>query len=283
MGIQKLDKSKWIDVCAALSIGLLGKRAEIEVVSPIDGILIEAHWLPVFGIAYDPAKDELKIRLDGVDHSVLQPMEMYLDLGFGGVQSLGILDNAKAWQIVLLRDPLMLPRPANDECATANSTIHYGGNVMNRDKHQVEGLEGKSVNADRFTVQRLQRQRHGILLPTMAVAICAAIGLAPQIVRSDEVVVDVVAVAQGTRTGDIKGKPVVNEKSERIGTVEDLIVGQDRVLFAILQVGGFLGIGSHFVAVPYQSLQISAGANKILLPGASKEALQGLPEFKYRV
>jgi hypothetical protein len=38
MGIQKLDKPKWIDVCAALSIGLLGKRAEIEVVSPIDGI-----------------------------------------------------------------------------------------------------------------------------------------------------------------------------------------------------------------------------------------------------
>ena len=29
-----------------------------------------------------------------------------------GVQSLGILDKDNAWQIVLLRDPLMLPRPA---------------------------------------------------------------------------------------------------------------------------------------------------------------------------
>jgi Family of unknown function (DUF5335) len=91
---------------------LLGKRAEIEVVSPIDGILIGAHWLPIIGIAYDPAKDELKIMLDGVDHLVFQPMEMYLDRGFGGVQSLGILDKDNAWQIVLLRDPLMLPRPA---------------------------------------------------------------------------------------------------------------------------------------------------------------------------
>ena len=53
-----------------------------------------------------------EVRRDGADNSVLQPMEMYLDLGFGGVQSLGILDKAKAWQIVLLRDPLMLPRPA---------------------------------------------------------------------------------------------------------------------------------------------------------------------------
>jgi hypothetical protein len=39
-------------------------------------------------------------------------MEMYLDLGLGGVQSLGILDKDNAWQIVLLRDPLLLPRPA---------------------------------------------------------------------------------------------------------------------------------------------------------------------------
>jgi hypothetical protein len=92
-----LDKSKWIDVCAAVSIGLLGKRAEIEGVSPIDGILIGGHWLPIIGIAYDPAKDELKIMLDGVDHLVFQPMEMCLDLGFGGVQSLGILDKDNAW------------------------------------------------------------------------------------------------------------------------------------------------------------------------------------------
>jgi hypothetical protein len=100
MGIQKFDKSKWIDMCAAVSTLLLGKRAEIEVVSPIDGILIGAHWLPVIGITYDPAKDELKIMLDGVDHLVFQPLEMHRDLGFDGVQSLGILDKDNAWQIV---------------------------------------------------------------------------------------------------------------------------------------------------------------------------------------
>ena len=95
-------------------------------------------------------------------------------------------------------------------------------------------------------------------------------------------VVDVVAVAQGMRTEDIKGKPVVNEKSEKIGTLDDLIIGKDRVLFAVLQVGGFLGLGSHFVAVPYQSLKITEAPVKILLPGASKDALKNLPEFKYR-
>jgi hypothetical protein len=47
MGIQRFDRSKWIDVCAAISITLLGKRAEIDVVSLVDGLLIEARWLPM--------------------------------------------------------------------------------------------------------------------------------------------------------------------------------------------------------------------------------------------
>jgi hypothetical protein len=112
MGIQKLDRSKWIDACAAVSNGMMGKRAEIEVVSPVDGVMIEARWLPMIGIVFDPVNDSMRIMLDGVDHFVFQPREMYLDFGFGGVQSLGILDNENAWQIVLLRDPLMLPRRA---------------------------------------------------------------------------------------------------------------------------------------------------------------------------
>jgi hypothetical protein len=112
MGIQKFERSKWTDVCAAVSVALLGKRAEIEVVSLSDGLLIEARWLPVIGIAFDPVNDALKIMLDGVDHFVFEPREMYLDFGLGGVQSLGILDKENSWQIVLLRDPLMLPRAA---------------------------------------------------------------------------------------------------------------------------------------------------------------------------
>jgi hypothetical protein len=111
MGTQRFDRSKLIGVCTAVSNGMLGKWAEIEVVSPTDGIMIEARWQPVLGIVYEPANDALKIMLDGVDHFVFQPLEMYLDFGAGGLQSIGILDQENAWQIVLLRDPLMLPRP----------------------------------------------------------------------------------------------------------------------------------------------------------------------------
>jgi hypothetical protein len=121
MGLQKFDRSKLLGICTAISGRLLGKRAEIEVVSPIEGILIAARWRPVVGIVYDPANDALKIMLDGADHLIFHPRELYLDFGNGGLQNLGILDRENAWQIVLLRDPLMLP------CPTAALDVRQGG------------------------------------------------------------------------------------------------------------------------------------------------------------
>jgi sporulation protein YlmC with PRC-barrel domain len=95
------------------------------------------------------------------------------------------------------------------------------------------------------------------------------------------VVVDVIAVGKGYRVSKLTGRPVVNDKNERIGTIDDFIIGRDRVLFTILQVGGLLGVGSRLVAVPYQSIKIDDEGNKITLPGATKEQLQKLAEFKY--
>lgn len=96
------------------------------------------------------------------------------------------------------------------------------------------------------------------------------------------VIVDVNVVAQGYRVSKLTGNSVTNEKNEKVGTLDDFVIGRDRSLFAVLQVGGFLGIGSHLVAVPYESLVIHDETRKIELPGASKEELKRLAEFKYR-
>ena len=108
--------------------------------------------------------------------------------------------------------------------------------------------------------------------------------LAPPVAAADVkvVVVDVVAVADGYRVSKLRGTKVVNSKNEKIGEVDDLVIGKDRVMFAILQVGGFLGLGSRLIAVPYTSLQISDDGARIVLPGATKQQLEQLPEFKYR-
>ena len=93
------------------------------------------------------------------------------------------------------------------------------------------------------------------------------------------VVVDVKAVALGYRASQLIGQPVYNDHNQNIGKVDDLIVGRDKVLFAIVGVGGFLGMGQHLVATPYTTLRMSP--NRIVLPGATKDALLKLPEFHY--
>lgn len=97
----------------------------------------------------------------------------------------------------------------------------------------------------------------------------------------DLVVVDVAQVGKGLRASKLIGSNVLNDQNETIGKIDDMIIGQDRVMFTVIQVGGFLGIGAHLVAVPYQSLNVDYNTGKVILPGATKDALKKLPEFRY--
>jgi len=46
-------------------------------------------------------------------------------------------------------------------------------------------------------------------------------------------------------------------------------------------VGGFLGLGAHKIAVPYEILRIDPAGRRIDLPGSTKESLKALPEITY--
>lgn len=98
-----------------LSKSLASKRADIEVASLDLGDQIEAKELTLFGISYDPKSDRISIALEGVDHMINKPREVYADLTGGGVRSLAIIDSDKAMQIVTLHDALMLPPPQSAE------------------------------------------------------------------------------------------------------------------------------------------------------------------------
>jgi len=92
--------------------------------------------------------------------------------------------------------------------------------------------------------------------------------------------VDPQTLATGYRTSKIVGSTVVNEANETVGTIDDLIVTPgEKVPFAVLSVGGFLGVGSKYVVVPYNTLEVHD--KKMVLPGATKDSLKSLPEFKY--
>jgi sporulation protein YlmC with PRC-barrel domain len=88
------------------------------------------------------------------------------------------------------------------------------------------------------------------------------------------------AVALGYRASKLVGASVYNDNSQRIGKIGDIIVKPDgTVSFAIVDVGGFLGMGKHHVAIPVG--QFTAVKPHIVLPGATKEALKALPTFEY--
>ncbi len=92
--------------------------------------------------------------------------------------------------------------------------------------------------------------------------------------------VDPASVATGYRVSKVVGSTVVNEANETVGTIDDLIVTpNDKVPFAVLSVGGFLGVGSKYVVVPFSSLEVND--KRMMLRGATKDSLKGLPDFKY--
>ena len=92
--------------------------------------------------------------------------------------------------------------------------------------------------------------------------------------------VDVQKLAAGYRASKVIGSSVVNDANETIGTIDDLLVSRDgKQPYAVLSIGGFLGMGSRLVVVPYETLRFAG--NKVTLPGGTKEGLKMLPEFKY--
>jgi hypothetical protein len=92
--------------------------------------------------------------------------------------------------------------------------------------------------------------------------------------------VNVQKLAAGYRASKVIGSSVTNDSNETIGKVDDLLVSPDgKEPFAVLSIGGFLGMGTHLVAVPYDSLKLVD--KRLVLPGGTKESLRMLPEFKY--
>jgi hypothetical protein len=89
------------------------------------------------------------------------------------------------------------------------------------------------------------------------------------------------AVAVGwSAKKQILGRTVYNETGETVGKIDDLIVTpDDAVSFAIIGVGGFLGVKRHHVAIPVSLLGLRAG--ELVLAGATKAAIKDLPPFDY--
>jgi sporulation protein YlmC with PRC-barrel domain len=86
-------------------------------------------------------------------------------------------------------------------------------------------------------------------------------------------------VARGYRAGALQLKQVVNDKGDNIGRINDFIFGKDGNDYVVLAVGDFTGLNGELVAIPFHSLILDDPSGNIVLPGASRAALEKLPVF----
>jgi sporulation protein YlmC with PRC-barrel domain len=122
------------------------------------------------------------------------------------------------------------------------------------------------------------------------------------------------------RASKLVGLSVYNEKNESVGSINDMLTDKNgKIVAVVIGVGGFLGVGEHLVAVPFEKVKFStepvvytgAGASNapvgarpnsttttgaVTAPAASKpnpwwpdhaifnatkDELKAMPEFKY--
>jgi putative membrane protein len=76
----------------------------------------------------------------------------------------------------------------------------------------------------------------------------------------------------------VLGSRVVNAEGQEVGEIEDLVLDQNQIAYAVVSVGGFLGLGEKTVAVPLDDLQLGEGET-YLMSSAAQEQLEQMPEY----
>lgn len=85
------------------------------------------------------------------------------------------------------------------------------------------------------------------------------------------------------RTSKLVGSKVYNNANENIGSIEDIVLKPDGSMDeVVLSVGGFLGVGSKDVVVPFSALKVSRDGSSIkILSDSTKDSLKGLPDYHF--
>lgn len=81
------------------------------------------------------------------------------------------------------------------------------------------------------------------------------------------------------RAEEIIGQEVINQNGEEVGDVEDLVVRRgDGEIYAVIGVGGFLGLGEKSIAVPFSELDVQKD-QVVFMSQQSEDQLEEMPEY----
>ncbi len=86
---------------------------------------------------------------------------------------------------------------------------------------------------------------------------------------------------QDLKTSDVDSATVYGRDDETIGSISSLKVGTDgKITDAVVDVGGFLGIGAHSVVIPFSDLTVLRATDRSNVRvhiDTTKEKLEAMP------
>jgi sporulation protein YlmC with PRC-barrel domain len=92
--------------------------------------------------------------------------------------------------------------------------------------------------------------------------------------------------ADQMRASKLIGTKVVNTANETIGDVNEIVLGKDGTVAAvIIGVGGFLGVGESEVGVNFKSFRMTRDQNNnlVLIMDATKDSLKAAPQWRWEM
>lgn len=107
-----LSEEGWQDFFDDVTSSLQGRQVEIEVIGLDLGDQIQAEWLSLNGLTYDPNDDTFYVYLEDTDmmfdHGIPHPQEILVHFAGAALDHVIVVDGDGRRHIVRLREPLEL-------------------------------------------------------------------------------------------------------------------------------------------------------------------------------
>ena len=111
-------------------------------------------------------------------------------------------------------------------------------------------------------------------LAGVLVLLTASLGAAPATTTTET------PIGKANKASSLMGMDVRNPQNEKLGDIKDLVVDlhTGKIGYAVLSVGGFLGIGDKYIAVPPSAFTVATDERHLVL-NADKAKVQSAPGF----
>lgn len=108
MSSRLLPKSEWQSYFDHLSRHLSVQQVRIEVSGLSLGNQVAADKLTLLGITYEPKSGLLEVALEGLDHMIHGPEEIFVEESADSLQAMSMVDAEGQRQLIQLSEPLRL-------------------------------------------------------------------------------------------------------------------------------------------------------------------------------